>query len=484
MDNPPKKAILIVEDDLALQNSLRRRLRRTRLVYTAGSCDEAFKHLDGSHRIDTVLLDLNLPDGQGFEIAKQASRLRPRPGVVVMTADRTLDNAVAAVRTGAVDFLLKPFEQEELDAAVVKAETPGSLPKMRAVSENVALPLDEWRARFAPQIVGDHPALLDVFRVLQRVSDTDVSVLITGESGTGKELFAQALHTAGKRQATMVTVNCAAIPENLLESQLFGHVKGAFTGAESDQIGRFMAADGGTIFLDEIGELPLSLQAKILRVLQEKVVTPVGATGTRKVDVRIVAATNRDLEAMAQHGTFRLDLYYRLNVIPIELPSLRDRRGDIPALVEHFVGRANRRSQRAVIDVAPEVVNRLTAYDWPGNVRQLENAIERMVILRREGTIGVDDLPPELRDATTSLSGSPLDPVLPPDGIDLTATLDHIENSLVMQALERTGWNKNRAAKLLKMNRTTLVERLKKRGITGPGDVSGQASGSRGTGRR
>ena len=472
MEKLPKKAILIVEDDLALQNSLRRHLRRSRLVFTASSCDEAMKHLDGSTRIDAVLLDLNLPDGQGFEVARHASRLRPRPGVVVMTADRALDNAVTAVRTGAVDFLLKPFEQSDLDAAISKAETPGSLPRMRAVGENAALSLDDWRDRFAPQIIGDHPLLLDVFHVLQRVADTDVSVLITGESGTGKELFAQALHTAGKRQSAMVTVNCAAIPENLLESQLFGHVKGAFTGAEQDQIGRFMAADGGTIFLDEIGELPLALQAKILRVLQEKVVTPVGATGTRKVDVRVIAATNRDLEAMAHHGTFRLDLYYRLNVIPISLPSLRDRRGDVPKLVQHFVARANRRSQRDVVDVADEVIERLTNYDWPGNIRQLENAIERMVILRREGAIALDDLPPELREATASLAGSPLDPVLPADGIDLTATLEHIENSLVMQALERTGWNKNRAAKLLKMNRTTLVERLKKRGITGPVDSS------------
>lgn len=476
MDKLPKKAILIVEDDLALQNSLRRHLRRSRLVFTASSCDEAMKHLDGSSRIDAVLLDLNLPDGQGFEVARHASRLRPRPGVVVMTADRALDNAVTAVRTGAVDFLLKPFEQADLDNAIAKAETPGSLPRMRAVGENAALSLDEWRERFAPQIVGDHPLLLDVFHVLQRVADTEVSVLITGESGTGKELFAQALHTAGKRQSGMVTVNCAAIPENLLESQLFGHVKGAFTGAEQDQIGRFMAADGGTIFLDEIGELPLALQAKILRVLQEKVVTPVGATGTRKVDVRVIAATNRDLEAMANHGTFRLDLYYRLNVIPISLPSLRDRRGDIPKLVQHFVARANRRSQRDVVDVADEVINRLTNYDWPGNIRQLENAIERMVILRREGTIGLDDLPPELRDATAPLAGSPLDPVLPADGIDLGATLEHIENSLVMQALDRTGWNKNRAAKLLKMNRTTLVERLKKRGITGPDDDSAKSA--------
>ena len=472
MEKLPKKAILIVEDDLALQNSLRRHLRRSRLVFTASSCDEAMKHLDGSTRIDAVLLDLNLPDGQGFEVARHASRLRPRPGVVVMTADRALDNAVTAVRTGAVDFLLKPFEQADLDTAISKAETPGSLPRMRAVGENAALSLDEWRERFAPKIIGDHPLLLDVFHVLQRVADTDVSVLITGESGTGKELFAQALHTAGKRQTTMVTVNCAAIPENLLESQLFGHVKGAFTGAEQDQIGRFMAADGGTIFLDEIGELPLGLQAKILRVLQEKVVTPVGATATRKVDVRVIAATNRDLEAMAHHGTFRLDLYYRLNVIPISLPSLRARRGDVPKLVQHFVARANRRSQRDVVDVDDDVIERLTNYDWPGNVRQLENAIERMVILRREGAISLDDLPPELRDATASLAGSPLDPILPPDGIDLTATLEHIENSLVMQALERTGWNKNRAAKLLKMNRTTLVERLKKRGITGPVDSS------------
>jgi DNA-binding NtrC family response regulator len=470
---PPatKKVLLIVEDDLALRNSLRRQLRRSRIVFTAGRCDEARQILNGNQRIDSVLLDLNLPDGEGFDVARYASRLRPRPGVVVMTGDRALDNAVAAVRTGAVDFLLKPFDNDALEKALQKAETPGSLPAMRAVSENITLTLEQWRDQYAPRVIGQHPALLDVFRVLQRVSDTDVSVLITGESGTGKELFAQALHTAGKRQNAMVTVNCAAIPDNLLESQLFGHVRGSFTGADQDKIGHFTAADGGTIFLDEIGELPLALQAKILRVLQEKSVTPVGSSTARKVDVRVIAATNRDLEAMSHQGTFRLDLFYRLSVIPIELPSLRDRREDIPVLVRHFIERANRRRRRDVVDISQQALDRLVGYDWPGNIRQLENAIERMVILGDHGEIGVDGLPPELREAPAVVLGSAFEPVLPPEGLDLTALLARIENSLVLQALERTGWNKNQSARLLQMNRTTLVERLKKRGIVAPTDA-------------
>jgi transcriptional regulator with PAS, ATPase and Fis domain len=287
--------------------------------------------------------------------------------------------------------------------------------------------------------------------------------LITGDSGTGKELVARAIHAAsGRAQAPFVTVNCAALPENLVESELFGHVRGAFTGAVAPRVGRFVAAEGGTLFLDEIGELPLSQQAKLLRAVQEKEVVPVGETRARKTDVRLIAATHRDLESMVDQGTFREDLFYRIQVVPIEVPALRDRRRDIPQLVDSFVKRANQRRKRSVKGVSKEAMSLLEAYDWPGNVRQLENLVERMVLLRSQGEIGLEDLPSRIVESCNPAQ-APSGPVLPEDGIDLRDAVEQFENALILQALERSGWNKNRAATMLRMNRTTLVERLKKK---------------------
>jgi transcriptional regulator with PAS, ATPase and Fis domain len=266
-----------------------------------------------------------------------------------------------------------------------------------------------------------------------------------------------------------MAVNCAAIPESLLESELFGHSRGAFTGAQTARAGRFAAADGGTIFLDEIGEMPIGLQAKILRLLQEKEVTPLGETKSKKIDVRVVAATNQDLDEMVRNRTFREDLLYRLNVIQIELPALRNRKGDVPELVQHFVARANQRRGRAITGVDARAMELLCAYDWPGNVRQLENAVERAVLLKAEGLLAAEDLPEKLRNvpARKEVQRSPWDePLLPPEGLDLKEALDAFETSLIRQALERVAWNKNRAAALLQMNRTTLVEKLKKKGFS------------------
>jgi transcriptional regulator with PAS, ATPase and Fis domain len=300
---------------------------------------------------------------------------------------------------------------------------------------------------------------------VQQVCDTDCSVLITGESGTGKELVARALHAGSARaQGPFVTVNCAAIPENLLESELFGHVRGAFTGALSPRVGRFAAADGGTLFLDEIGELPLSQQAKLLRAVQEREIIAVGDAKPRKVDVRLIAATHRDLEAMVELGTFREDLLYRIQVVPIELPALRERPGDVPGLVEAFVRRVNAKRKRAVTGVTEAAMSALVAYEWPGNVRQLENVVERMVLLRAEGAIDSEDLPARMQKAVrTAARAQALE--LPEDGIDLRDAVEQFENKLILQALERTGWNKNRAAAVLRMNRTTLVEKLKKKNL-------------------
>ncbi|MCG8557241.1 MAG: sigma-54 dependent transcriptional regulator, partial [Proteobacteria bacterium] len=326
-----------------------------------------------------------------------------------------------------------------------------------------------WRQQFAPGVLGQHTSLTETFELLASVADTDCTVLVTGETGTGKELVARALHRGSSRHTKpFVTVNCAAIPENLLESELFGHVKGAFTGATQARTGRFLQADGGTIFLDEIGELPLALQAKFLRVLQEREVTPLGNPRSHKVDVRIVAATNRDLEDMAAQGKFREDLLYRLNVIPVELSPLRERRSDIPELVTHFVKSANKRRQRRVEGITEPAVAVLAAYDWPGNVRQLEHLMERVVLIKSKGMVDVADLPRKIREQPNSVANRSIDPALPEEGINFKDAVEQFENALICQALQRTGWNKNRAAGILQMNRTTLVEKLKKKGIGEP----------------
>jgi DNA-binding NtrC family response regulator len=464
----PSRTVLIVEDDSSLRSSLHRYLRRSSVVLEAATCAEAFQHIDQS-RIDVMLVDIMLPDGQGFELSDRAARLRPRPGVIIMTGDDRMDHAIAALQHGAADFLLKPFSFEALDQAIARVERRNDVPVAPEGEASDNLTPAAWRDRFAPDILGDDPKLLKVFGVLQRVADTDVSVLITGPSGTGKELIAHALVASNRAQGRpFVAVNCAAIPETLLESELFGHVRGAFTGATENRKGRFESADGGAIFLDEIGELPLPLQAKILRVLQEKEVTPIGSSSSKKVEVRVIAATNRDLEEMVEAGGFREDLLYRLNVIPVELPALRERRSDVPQLVRHFIERANERRSRHISGIEDDALELLVAYDWPGNVRQLENTVERMVVLKSDGALTLADLPPKIRATNPDRIYAPMIPKLPVEGLDLQRAVDSFENALMTQALERTGWNKNRAAKLLRMNRTTLVEKLKKKGLKQP----------------
>jgi transcriptional regulator with GAF, ATPase, and Fis domain len=310
--------------------------------------------------------------------------------------------------------------------------------------------------------VGQSPALRHVLDQVARVADTDSTVLITGESGTGKELIARANHYNSKRaDRVMVTVNCGAIPEELLESELFGHVKGAFTNAVQHREGRFAAADGGTIFLDEIGDMSPNLQVKVLRVLQDRTFEPVGSSKTVRADVRVIAATHRNLEEAIRRGSFREDLYYRLNVIPIEVPPLRARKDDVPLLIEHFLARISEEKGRRIDGITPAAVERLLEHEWPGNVRELENLIERLVVLRGRGTIDVEDLPSSLRPRQ-----APAPVALPevgPGGIPFNEVVDRLETHLILQALERTNWNKNRAAQLLGLNRTTLIEKIKKK---------------------
>jgi DNA-binding NtrC family response regulator len=315
-------------------------------------------------------------------------------------------------------------------------------------------------------VIGNAEAFVDVYRVIDRVADTNCTVLVTGESGTGKELVARAVHSASKRAAApFVAINCGAIPEALLESELFGHARGAFTGAHATKTGRMALAQGGTLFLDEIGELPLSLQVKLLRTLQAHEYSPIGDNRTLRADIRIVAATNIDLERAVAAGTFREDLYYRLNVIHLNVPSLRERREDIPLLVHHFMAKARAKTGRPVTEVARAAAELLATYDWPGNVRELENTIERAVLLCPSDRIQPSDLPTRVRGLG---SERPVVAKLPDAGIDLRAAVESFENDLIRQALERTGWNKNQAANLLGLNRTTLVEMLKRKRLSKP----------------
>jgi len=341
---------------------------------------------------------------------------------------------------------------------------------------------------FRSPLVGESPAIQTIFKTIEKVSQTDSTVLITGESGTGKELVARAIHQNSQRATRpMVIVNCGAIPSELLEAELFGHVKGAFTGATQNRQGRFELAHGGTIFLDEVGEIPLHLQVKLLRVLQTRQFEPVGSSKTIEVDVRIIAATNRDLEHAVQVREFREDLYYRLNVIPLKVPALRERKSDIAVLASHFVQQFNEVTAHSVEPLTAQVLEALVAYDWPGNVRELENLMERLVIMKGKGSVELGDLPykvfqkyAEARPQGTGAMAEWEFPrmVLPTSGIDLKSIVAAFENHLVDQALARTSGNKNRASELLQMNRTTLVEKLRKRGMITPISSRGEIEGS------
>ena len=460
--------ILIVEDDLGFAKALARHLKGSFEVELASGNTEAKRALQNGG-FTLVLCDVTLPDGNCFELLDETQFMADPPTVVVMTADGTIDHSVSAMQRGATDFLVKPFGLDALDRSLTRA-----LAKRRGQSSGsfdirrlTRTPIVDWREQYAPEILGQDKGLLRVFSIIERTADTDCSVLITGESGTGKELVARAVHRASeRREKPFVTVNCAAIPENLLESELFGHVRGAFTGATTSREGRFLAANEGTIFLDEIGEMPQALQSKLLRVLQEKEVTPVGESRSRKVDVRIVAATNRDLDEMVEEGSFREDLLYRLEVIPVELPALRERRGDIPVLVDEFVRKFNQRRGREIVGLTDEAMEVLVGYDWPGNIRQLQNAVERMVVLKATGRLDVEDLPRRVRRGSNPVETRSVS--LPEDGLDLRDAVEDFENKLIVQALERTGWNKNQAASILRMNRTTLVEKLKKKKLERP----------------
>jgi DNA-binding NtrC family response regulator len=433
-------------------------------VSCARDASEAMSVVSSDH-LDLVLCDVRMPGIQGLELVRQIHDLQPDLPCIVITGYGSPEASVDALRAGAFWYLEKPFEQASLD--VVRRLVDQAIEHGRLKAENRLLQRQlRTRYRFE-NIVGTSPPLRYALEMVEKVADTDSTVLVTGESGTGKELVARALHYNSRRaERPLVTVNCGAIPEELLESELFGHVRGAFTNAVSHRQGRFALAHGGTIFLDEIGDMSPSLQVKLLRVLQERTFEPVGSSKSISVDVRVVAATNQDLPVAIREKRFREDLYYRLNVIPIEVPPLRDRREDVPLLVQHFLSTMNAEKGRAVSGFSDACMERLLAYEWPGNVRELENLIERLVILRGDGEIGAEDLPPPFGSVRTPVRTDA--PKLPGSGIPFNDVVDRFETDLILQALEQTHWNKQRAAQLLGLNRTTLLEKIKKKGLEPP----------------
>jgi DNA-binding NtrC family response regulator len=453
------KHLLIVDDEPALREALGVRLADHGFVVDqAASGEEALERL-ARFAYDILLTDLRLPGLDGTAVLRAALERYPDHVAIVITGYGTVRDAVDAIRRGAADFITKPVEFDALLHVLDSA-----LERRRLRSENAYLRAQLEQRYSLDGLVGRSRPMRDLFALLETVAQSSATVLITGETGTGKELAARAIHHNSPRRAhRFVALNCSAIPESLLEAELFGHVRGAFTGAVAARQGRLEQAHRGTLFLDEIGTMSAALQAKLLRVLQEREFERLGDSHTIKVDVRIIAATNTDLKKLVDAGQFREDLYYRLNVVPIRIPPLRDRREDIPLLVQHFVERFCREQTppRPAPTVSQEAMRRLMAHDWPGNVRQLENVVERILALNPgRPQIEPADLPPELQPGPAA----PELPVgwLPDEGLDLEAYLRRIELTLIRQSLERAGGNKRRAAQLLRIKRTTLVEKLKR----------------------
>jgi DNA-binding NtrC family response regulator len=461
--------VLVVDDEKSQRDIMTMILEGEGYTVEAASSVAQALSLFRSHHADLVLTDLSMPERDGLSLLEELVKLDPEALVILITAYGTIGSAVQAMKKGAADFLTKPVDREELLITITKA-----FEKIRLVRENRQLKQQLYEKFKVDNILGHHALMQEVFRVIKKVAASQATVLITGESGTGKELVARALHAHSPRaERPFRALNCAAVPETLIESELFGHEKGSFTGAQARQIGLFEAVDGGTLFLDEIGDLGLPLQAKLLRVLQEKEIRRIGGREDIKVDVRVVAATNRKLAAAIKQGTFREDLFYRLNVVSVHLPSLRDRATDIPELVEHFLKKYTVASGKAVKGVTNAALRLLIEYPWPGNVRELESVIERAVLLCESDHINVEDLSPETRLRATLLDRMDFD--LPAEGF----SLEEFERKLLETAMARSNGVIAKAAKMLGLTYKTMQYRLEKfqigRGATGGRDVSPEA---------
>ncbi len=450
------RRVLVVDDEENIRVVLRTLLKKHGYqVETAESAEEALTQLERFDP-DFVLADVRMNGMTGLELCAELKARASLATVILMSAYGSVDLAIDAMKAGAYDYISKPFKQDEVLLALTKADERETLRR-----ENRALKEAMRKGQTFHGILGKSEAIEKVFQTIGKVADYKTTVLIQGESGTGKELVARALHSGSSRKdAEFVALNCGAIPETLLESELFGHKKGSFTDAHVDKLGLMVQADGGTLFLDEIGELPLGLQVKLLRVLQEGSVRPVGATRDQDVDVRIIAATVRDLRREVEEGRFREDLYYRLNVLQINVPPLRDRRDDILVLIEHFIERNNGRLGTKIRDIDQKARKLLLNYPWPGNVRELENTIERAVVLAESDVIGVGDLPERMREPTDPVAAS-----LRSGELSIKKTARFMEETLIRRALEKTGGNRTAAAKLLEISHRALLYKIKDFGI-------------------
>ncbi|HPQ69742.1 MAG TPA: sigma-54 dependent transcriptional regulator [bacterium] len=451
--------ILIADDERTGREALSRFLRLEGFEVDESADGMAALEMFQVNPYDVLITDLKMPKMDGLDLLREVKAISPATMGIVITGYASTSSAIQAMKLGAFDYVSKPYELDEIRLVIKRA-----IEYQVLQSENVTLKKQLKRKYRFENIIGDSKPMQDVFRLIEKVADSDSTVLIQGDSGTGKELVARAIHyNSNRKERYLIPVNCGAIPETLLESELFGHVKGAFTGATTNRIGRFEAANGGTLFLDEIGDMSPSLQVKVLRVIQEQEFEPVGSNKTRKVDVRIIAATNQDLELRVAERLFREDLYYRLSVIPIHIPALRERTDDIVLLANYFLELFCRQKQRKIKPLSIEVIDAFQTYDWPGNVRELENLIERLVILNEIGEIKLDDLPEKFQRSAVKVMGHTVE--IPDDGLDFNTMVNDFENRLILAAMTKARGNKNLAAKLLGLKRTTLVEKIKKKDL-------------------
>lgn len=483
------KRLLIVEDDSTLRLALSRALTKSGYsVTTATTQAEALTWLNSQADWDSLLLDLQLPDGSGLSLLSEIQKKSKPIPTIVLTGHGSIENAIESTQKGAAHFLVKPVSLDDIMTCLNSIMQNKLNTTNSSVTSTPAQPL---QTTLSPQptahyinsptkshksmgIIGKSMEIQQVLDLATRVAESDATILIQGESGTGKELIARAIHQMSPRKNfPFIAINCGAIPSELLESELFGHMKGAFTGAIANRVGRFEMADGGILFLDEIGDMSPTLQVKILRALQERSFEPVGSTKSVHVNVQVIAATHINLEKAVQEGRFREDLFYRLNVIPIQVPSLRERKTDIPILIEHFLNQFSQRRKSQLLGFSADALESLSHYAWPGNIRELENLVERMSIIKGKGFVELKDLPDKYHSKSQLLTlaePTPPEYELPTDGIDFNSAVDQFENNLIIKALEKTGWNRNQASLLLKLNRTTLVEKMKKKGIKQPDD--------------
>jgi two-component system response regulator PilR (NtrC family) len=456
-----KGKILVVDDERSMREFLGIMLAKE--GYSVTQCPDgetALKQVE-EDIFDMVIMDIRMPKMDGIAVLEQIKEMAPETIVIMITAFASTDTAVRAMKKGAYDYITKPFKIDEIKLIIHNA-----LEKKALEKENILLKrLVETKFSF-DQIIGQSPKMIAIYELMEKVAPTKTNILITGDSGTGKELVAKAIHfNSPRRDKAFVTLNCGAIPENLLESELFGHMKGAFTGAMYNKRGLFEVADGGSIFLDEIGELPLSMQVKLLRIIQDKEFTRVGGTEPIKVDVRIISASNKDLEEAVREKKFREDLYYRLNVIQIKLPLLRERKEDIPLLAEHFFRKYVQELDKEVREISPDAVKLLVNYDYPGNVRELQNIIERAIALETNNTLTAENLESYMNEqqGVKSIDDTLFD--IPAEGIDLEKVVEDLERNLLLKALQRARGVKKKAAELLNINFRSIRYRLEKYGI-------------------